>query len=210
MERARPPAGLVPPLPRGTLLAPTARRAGARWGPRPSAPAVQPDPRTPPRCRRATAGSRSGRAPRRRPRRGRRPLGPTPRYAETPSWGLADHFDGPERLRPRRPRSGPFGSAMVRATLVVNDGRAWLRRSGARRAIRAAADQPITLLNRGGLDRDLGWASRRVRCGVHDRGQRRGADQLADCAAGRGRSHTTGATIRARPGRCGRVALCRW
>ena len=49
-------------------------------------------------------------------RRRRRPLGPTPRYAAIPRWGLVDHFEAPE-LQAAAPRSGP-SIAMVRATLL--------------------------------------------------------------------------------------------
>jgi hypothetical protein len=50
------------------------------------------------------------------PRGRRRSLGPTPRYAVIPRWGLVDHFEAPE-LQTAPPRSGP-SLAMVRATLL--------------------------------------------------------------------------------------------
>jgi hypothetical protein len=51
------------------------------------------------------------------PRRHKRPLGPTPRYASIPRWGLVDHFEAPE-LQAAPPRTGP-SAAMVRATLLA-------------------------------------------------------------------------------------------
>lgn len=52
------------------------------------------------------------------PRRGRRALGPTPRYSVIPRWGLTDHFDAAVEQQQAPPRSGPSG-AMVRATLMT-------------------------------------------------------------------------------------------
>jgi Domain of unknown function (DUF4328) len=51
------------------------------------------------------------------PRRGRRPLGPTPRYAVIPRWGLEDRFQTAEQPQ-APPRSGP-PIAAVRATLIA-------------------------------------------------------------------------------------------
>ena len=51
------------------------------------------------------------------PRGGRRPLGPTPRYAMIPRWGLAEYFDTAEQ-RQAPPRLGP-SIAAVRATLIA-------------------------------------------------------------------------------------------
>jgi hypothetical protein len=51
------------------------------------------------------------------PRRRSRPLGPTPRYAAIPRWGLVDQFEAPEQ-QAAGPRSGP-SAPMVRATLLV-------------------------------------------------------------------------------------------
>jgi Domain of unknown function (DUF4328) len=51
------------------------------------------------------------------PRRRRRPLGPTPRYAVIPRWGLADRFDTTEQPQ-APPRVGP-SIAAVRATLIA-------------------------------------------------------------------------------------------
>ncbi|MDT5066919.1 MAG: hypothetical protein QOK02_3074 [Mycobacterium sp.] len=105
----------------GTLLAPTADAPDQRWGQRPSAPAVQSDSRTQPRLPQGYRwiAVRPGAAP--PPRRVRRPLGPTPRYADTPRWGLTDQFDGQygSATAPAvEARSGP-SLAMVRGTLVV-------------------------------------------------------------------------------------------
>jgi Domain of unknown function (DUF4328) len=51
------------------------------------------------------------------PRRRRRPLGPTPRYAVIPRWGLTDHFETAEQVQ-APPRVGP-SIAAVRATLIA-------------------------------------------------------------------------------------------
>jgi hypothetical protein len=51
------------------------------------------------------------------PRRGRRILGPTPRYAFIPRWGLVDHFDQPDQQQ-APVRSGP-STQMVRRTLIA-------------------------------------------------------------------------------------------
>lgn len=108
----------------GTLLAPSGPAPGAEWGARPGPPMGPPGLGSPPagggRSQRPPAGYRwiavrPGAAP--QPRRRRRPLGPTPRYASIPRWGLVDHFDAPElQVAPRR--SGP-SAAMVRATLLA-------------------------------------------------------------------------------------------
>jgi len=98
----------------GTLLAP--------MGPDPAPPATQrAGLGTPPSGRgRLPAGYRwiavrPGAAP--PPRRGRRVLGPTPRYAFIPRWGLVDHFEAPDEAQaPVRP--GP-STQMVRTTLVA-------------------------------------------------------------------------------------------
>lgn len=55
------------------------------------------------------------------PRPVRRPLGPTPRYATTPQWGLTDHFDGqygPAAAQASEVSSRP-SVGMVRGTLVA-------------------------------------------------------------------------------------------
>jgi hypothetical protein len=51
------------------------------------------------------------------PRRGRRALGPTPRYAFIPRWGLVDHFDQIDQHQVPA-RSGP-STRMVRNTLIA-------------------------------------------------------------------------------------------
>jgi len=51
------------------------------------------------------------------PRRGRRILGPTPRYAFIPRWGLVDHFDQPDQQQTQG-RPGP-STQMVRTTLIA-------------------------------------------------------------------------------------------
>jgi len=99
----------------GTLLAPSGPAPGAEWSARPAGPQGGP-----PRGRALPPGYRwiavrPGAAP--PPRRGRRPLGPTPRYAVIPRWGLADHFEAPE-LQVAAPRSGP-SLGMVRTTLIA-------------------------------------------------------------------------------------------
>ncbi len=101
----------------GTLLAPSGPPPGAEWGAR---PAGSPQQGGPPRGRALPPGYRwiavrPGAAP--PPRRGRRPLGPTPRYAVIPRWGLVDRFEAPE-LHAAAPRSGP-SLGMVRVTLIA-------------------------------------------------------------------------------------------
>lgn len=58
---------------------------------------------------------RPGAAP--APRRARRPLGPTPRYAFIPRWGLVDQFNRSDQQQSQT-RSGPSTRA-VRATLIA-------------------------------------------------------------------------------------------
>ncbi len=102
---------------RGALLAPSEPAPGAEWSARPTAPALGPGAgRTPP----LPAGYRwiavrPGAAP--PPHRRKRPLGPTPRYAVIPRWGLVDYFETPE-LQTAALRSGPSAAA-VRATLIA-------------------------------------------------------------------------------------------
>ena len=105
----------------GTLLAPSGPLPGAEWSGRPGPPTAPPGLGSPPAGRgRLPAGYRwiavrPGAAP--PPRRRGRPLGPTPRYAAIPRWGLVDQFETPE-LQAAVPRSGP-SVAMVRATLLA-------------------------------------------------------------------------------------------
>ena len=101
----------------GTLLAPSGPAPGAEWSAHPSAPALGNGRRTPPRLPPGFRwiAVRPGAAP--PPRRRARPLGPTPRYAVIPRWGLVDHFEAPEQ-QATAPRSGP-SLGMVRATLIA-------------------------------------------------------------------------------------------
>jgi Domain of unknown function (DUF4328) len=94
----------------GTLLAPSGPQPGAEWSARGTG---RTPPRLPPGYR--WIAVRPGAPP--LPRRRRRPLGPTPRYAVIPRWGLVDRFDTevPEQAGPR---TGP-STAMVRATLFA-------------------------------------------------------------------------------------------
>jgi hypothetical protein len=100
----------------GTLLAPSGPAPGAEWSARPAGSPQGGPPRgraLPPGYR--WIAVRPGAAP--PPRRGRRPLGPTPRYAVIPRWGLVDQFEAPE-LQAAAPRSGP-SLGMVRATVIA-------------------------------------------------------------------------------------------
>ena len=100
----------------GTLLAPSDPAPGAEWNARPAGTQQGGPPggrALPPGYR--WIAVRPGAAP--APRRHRRPLGPTPRYAAIPRWGLVDHFDAPE-LQTAPPRSGP-SLAMVRGILLT-------------------------------------------------------------------------------------------
>jgi hypothetical protein len=106
----------------GTLLAPSAPAPDSQWSARPTASPLRPSgqrtpPRLPPGYR--WIAVRPGAAP--TPRRGRRPLGPTPRYPMIPRWGLVEHFDTVDQHR-AAPRSGPsattVGTTLI-ATMVV-------------------------------------------------------------------------------------------
>src|SRR3954471_6184959 len=107
----------------GTLLAPSGAPPAGEWSGRPGlgAPPAGTPPGTPPPGRgRLPAGYRwiavrPGAAP--PPRRRSRPLGPTPRYAAIPRWGLVDQFEALELQGAAAPRSGP-SVATVRATLL--------------------------------------------------------------------------------------------
>ena len=102
----------------GTLLAPSGPAPHSEWSARPTASPLRPNalgrtpPRLPPGYR--WIAVRPGAAP--PPRRGRRPLGPTPRYAVIPRWGLVDHSMRLEQQA--APRTGP-SVAMVRSTLIA-------------------------------------------------------------------------------------------
>jgi len=52
-------------------------------------------------------------------RRARRPLGPTPRYAVMPRWGLADHVGQAAAAVEKTPHAGP-SAATIRTTLFVS------------------------------------------------------------------------------------------
>ncbi|WP_163688660.1 DUF4328 domain-containing protein [Mycolicibacterium gadium] len=91
----------------GALLAPT--------GPASAAPGAPPSGRRLPPGYRWIA-VRPGSAP--PPRPTRRPLGPTPRYAFIPRWGLVDRFDSIDRQQQAPQRPGP-SAGIVRTTLVA-------------------------------------------------------------------------------------------
>lgn len=100
----------------GTLLAPTAPAPTREWAVRPNpaqSGAPGPPHRLPPGYR--WIAVRPGEAP--PPRRIRRPLGPTPRYAFVPRWGLQEQFGAPAPTETvARAGSSP---RMVRATLLT-------------------------------------------------------------------------------------------
>jgi hypothetical protein len=106
----------------GTLLAPSAAPSPSEWSARPTAPAVPPTaeggrkglPRLPAGYR--WIAVRPGAAP--PPRRRQRNLGPTPRYAVIPRWGLVERFDAAELEQQAQPRIGPSITAL-RATLIA-------------------------------------------------------------------------------------------
>lgn len=96
----------------GTLLAPGSAPSPSPWSAQsPTAPARSGAPRIPAGYR--WIAVRPGAAP--PPRSGRRPLGPTPRYASIPRWGLVENFDStPQHTAPA---TGPSPAA-VRAALI--------------------------------------------------------------------------------------------
>ncbi|MBY0440799.1 MAG: DUF4328 domain-containing protein [Mycobacteriaceae bacterium] len=93
---------------RGQLMAPVA--TGVQLGARP----LPPPPRLPPGYR--WIAMRPGAPP--RAWRRRRPLGPTPRYAVIPRWGLADRIEQSAASPQPAPRKGPSAAA-IRATLLI-------------------------------------------------------------------------------------------
>ncbi len=107
----------------GTLLAPSTPPAPSQW----SAPATASELRqgAPTGAPRLPAGYRwiavrPGAAP--PPRRRPRNLGPTPRYAVIPRWGLVERFDTAEFEQQAEPRRGPSVGALRRtltATIAV-------------------------------------------------------------------------------------------
>ena len=134
----------------GTLLAPTGPdpatlgtppsgrgwRPAAGLGTPPSGSAGRTPPRLPPGYR--WIAVRPGAAP--PPRRDRRPLGPTPRYAFIPRWGLVDRFDQTDHEQVQT-RSGP--SARDGAGHADRDhGGVRYRGIPAPRALRASHHQP--------------------------------------------------------------------
>lgn len=90
---------------RGTLLAPSGPTAAPAPGP------VPPIGRRPLPAGYRWVALRPGAAP--PPRRGRRELGPTPRYHVIPRWGLVEHFDAPADAPPPRPGPSPDTVRMV-------------------------------------------------------------------------------------------------
>jgi DNA-directed RNA polymerase subunit RPC12/RpoP len=103
----------------GTLLAPSAPTVAApldqRWAPQgASADGQRPAARLPAGYRWIAVRPGSGPPP----RRGRRPLGPTPRYATIPRWGLQDHVEYVGAPEAEVQAAGP-SVRMVRATLLV-------------------------------------------------------------------------------------------
>ena len=106
----------------GTLLAPSAPPPPSEWSARPTAPPVRPSGQAqigPPRLPagipldRGSARCRAAAAP---PTAAN--LGPTPRYAVIPRWGLVERFDTAELEQQAVPRRGP-SLAALRATLVA-------------------------------------------------------------------------------------------
>lgn len=106
----------------GTLLAPSTPTVAApldqRWAPQgvsaPTSGGQRPAARLPAGYRWIAVRPGSGPPP----RRGRRPLGPTPRYATIPRWGLQDHVEYVDRPQAAAPEAGP-SVRMVRAMLLV-------------------------------------------------------------------------------------------
>jgi hypothetical protein len=106
----------------GSLLAPGTTPPPSEWSARPSAPPVPPigqaapknPPRLPPGYRWIAVRPGAAPPPRRRPRH----LGPTPRYATIPRWGLIEHFDTDQARQQEELRRGP-SSAALRATLIA-------------------------------------------------------------------------------------------
>lgn len=102
----------------GALLAPSGPDPTQQWRPAglgtpPSGRAGRTPPRLPPGYR--WIAVRPGAPP--PPRRRRQPLGPTPRYAFIPRWGLVEQFDHTDQQRVEV-RSGPSANT-VRVTLIA-------------------------------------------------------------------------------------------
>src|SRR5271156_4602057 len=98
----------------GPATDPRGRSRGA-----PPAPGAPGSRRTPPRLPPGFRwiAVRPGAAP--PPRHGRRPLGPTPRYAVIPRWGLADRVNYAPASAETPTRTGPSAAA-VRLTLFLS------------------------------------------------------------------------------------------
>ena len=174
----------------GTLLAPSGSAPHSEWSARPTASALRPSmaqprwgrpPRLPPGYR--WIAVRPGAAP--PPRRGRRPLGPTPRYAVIPRWGLVDHFDvGLEQQAAPRTRAVGRDGALHADR---DDGGARRRGARARGALRTAHRQPLHAAESTRRGRcHLAWRAGQRPCVVHDGRQRGDADELADRPEGGG------------------------
>ncbi|WP_183473054.1 DUF4328 domain-containing protein [Mycolicibacterium iranicum] len=100
---------------RGTLLAPSGHAPAQAWNQRQAPPPQgQGRPAQPLPSGYRWVAVRPGAPP--RPRRGRRELGPTPRYTSVPRWGLVEHFDAPAEQA--AVRKGPSPTA-VRTTIVL-------------------------------------------------------------------------------------------
>ena len=98
---------------RGALLAPAASQA-APSGARPAAPVAP--PKLAPGFR--WIAVRPGAPPRRA--RGRRPLGPTPRYQTIPSWGLHQYFDEqPPQADTDGPQAGTVRFLLIAAAVTL-------------------------------------------------------------------------------------------
>lgn len=108
---------LMAPLPQS---APTDPRWGSAGAPPPAGPQRSPGwqrtpPRLPPGYR--WVAVRPGAAP--PARHGRRPLGPTPRYAVIPRWGLADRVEQAPAVAEAGAPPGPSGQ-IIRTTSFVS------------------------------------------------------------------------------------------
>lgn len=102
---------------RGTLLAPSGHAPGQGWDQRQTPTQQQGGRHGPPLpTGYRWVAVRPGAPP--NPRRGRRDLGPTPRYLSIPRWGLVEHFEGPTEQTAQR--KGPSPDAVRRImTLTV-------------------------------------------------------------------------------------------